>query len=81
MARVHLVGELQRRSRGVKTVDIDASNVRELIDVLKEQFPAMRDAGLSEMSVAIDGEIMTNADFETIRPDSEIHFLAAISGG
>jgi hypothetical protein len=62
-------------------LDIDAGTVRELIDALEEQFPALRDAGLSGMSVAIDGEVMPNADFELIGPESEIHFLSAISGG
>lgn len=81
MARVHLVGELRRLSDGVKIVDIDAGTVRELIDALEERFPAMRDAGLSDMSVAIDGEVMPNADYEPIGADTEIHFLSAISGG
>jgi hypothetical protein len=33
------------------------------------------------MSVAIDGEIMTNADYVAVDPDSDVHFLPAISGG
>ena len=68
MARVHLAGELRRLGHGLKTIDVDARNVRELIEALEERFPYMRDARLGQMSVAIDGEVMPHADHEEIGP-------------
>jgi len=81
MALVHLSGDLRRRVGGHKVLEIDASTVRELVAVLEDRFPAVKEAGLEGMAVAIDGEVMPNADFEHIGPDTEVYFLAAISGG
>ena len=81
MARVHLLGDLRRRCEGRKTVDVEATNVSELIAELERRCPDLRDVGLAHMSVAIDGEIMANADYLSVGPNSEIHFLPAISGG
>lgn len=81
MPRVHLLGELRRQCAGHKTVDIDAQTVVGLIAELESRFPDVRGAGLSHMSVAIDGEIMTNADYVEVAPEAEVHFVPAISGG
>lgn len=81
MALVHLAGDLRRRVGGHKLLEIDAATVAELVAAIEERFPAAREAGLQSMAVAIDGEVMPNADYERIGPESEIHFLAAISGG
>lgn len=81
MAIVHLSGDLRRRAGGNKLLEIDATTVGELIAAIEDRFPAAREAGLHAMAVAIDGEVMPNAEYERIGSESEIHFLAAISGG
>jgi molybdopterin converting factor small subunit len=81
MAIVHLSGDLRHRVGGHKLLEIDAATVGELVAVIEDQFPAARQAGLRAMAVAIDGEVMPNADYERIGPDSDVYFLAAISGG
>ena len=81
MARVHLLGDLRSRCGDLETLEVDAPNVRSLIDALEKRCPELIEVGLRSMSVAIDGEVMTNADFESIGPDTEIHFLSALSGG
>ena len=79
--RVHLLGDLKRRCGGRKTVDVEAETVSQVIAALEARFPDVRQAGLGHMSVAIDGEIMTNADYVTVAPEAQIHFLPALSGG
>ena len=81
MARVHLLGDLARRCEGLKTIHVNASNVSGLIFELERRFPEVREAGLDRMSVAIDGEVMANADYVPLGPGSDIHFLTPISGG
>lgn len=81
MAEVHFWGELRRASGGVRSVEIEAGNVKELIGVLEDRFPGLRDTGLAEMTVAIDGELMSNAEFEPVGPESEVHFLQPTGGG
>lgn len=81
MAQIHLWGELRRASGGVKSIEIEGRNVGEVIATLEERFPELRDKGLAEMTVAIDGELMSNAEFEPVGGDSEIHFLQPTGGG
>lgn len=81
MARVHLLGDLRSRCEGQATLEIEASTIRELIDEIEDRFPKVKEVGLSTMAVAIDGEVMSNADFEAVGPNTEVHFLSALSGG
>lgn len=81
MAQVHLWGELRRVCDGLKIVEVEAANVNELIEALEERYPALADLGLAGMTVAIDGELMSNAGFEPVGPDSEVHFLQPTGGG
>lgn len=81
MAQVHLWGELRRACGGTETVEVDAANVSQVIAALEARFPSLRDIGLAGMTVAIDGELMSNAEFEPVGPESEVHFLQPTSGG
>ena len=81
MALVHLSGDLRRHMGGHKLLQIEASTVLELVAALEDRFPEVKQAGLQKMAVAINGEVIPNADYERLQPDSEIYFLAAISGG
>jgi molybdopterin synthase sulfur carrier subunit len=81
MARVHLSGELRRLADGGKIVEMDAHTVIQLIDGLEERFPALRGHLRDGVAVAVDGEVMVSADYVAIRPETEIHFLPAITGG
>ena len=72
-------------------IDQEGGRVQRFKPPLVPQYPsgadlgalylANRDAGLRAMAVAIDGEVMANAEYEPIGPESEIYFLTAISGG
>ena len=81
MALVHLSGDLRQRVGGQKLLEVEAGTVGELVRAIEEQYPDARSAGLPSMAVAIDGEVIPNAEYERLGPESEVHFLAAISGG
>jgi molybdopterin converting factor small subunit len=78
---VVLSSRLARFAGGVEQVDVDARNVRQLIDALDERFPGLGEKLRSGSAIAIDGEIINEPLLEAIEPDSEIHFLPPISGG
>ena len=82
MAHVHFSAGLRSSfTGGVSELVIEASNVKALIRALDERFPGIG-AKLSEgTSVAIDGEIIPDADFEPLAATSEVHFLETIGGG
>jgi molybdopterin synthase sulfur carrier subunit len=72
---------------GVKQVQVEAANVRQVINALEEQFPGIKERLMEDnqvrpnLSVAIDGEIARMGLLERVRENSEVHFVPAISGG
>ncbi len=54
---------------------------RELMDELISEFSALDKKVLTDMAVAIDGEIIHTPYLETFSEGSEIHFIHKISGG
>lgn len=80
MAIVHLPSGLTSYTGGVDEVTINAPRVRELIDALGVQFPALGDR-LKDMSVAIDGQIYNDADYQPLSPGAEVYLVPRISGG
>jgi hypothetical protein len=65
----------------VESITLEAANVRELITLLEERFPGLAAKGLADMTVAVDGELMSNAELEPLRPRCEVHFLQPTGGG
>ena len=78
---------LQPLTEGVKEVEFDATNVRQVIQGLEERFPGIgqwleEDGRIKpNLAVAIDGETSSMGLLARVRPDSEVHFIPAISGG
>lgn len=59
----------------------EAGTVRRLIKLLDGRYPGIG-ARLSEgTSVAINGEIFPDAEYEDIPDGAEVHFLATLAGG
>ena len=87
MADVFIPTMLQSLSGGVKRVDIEAANVRQVIEKLEELFPGIKERLVEEgqirpnISVAVDGEIARMGILERIGQNSEVHFVPAIGGG
>lgn len=81
MARVILSGTLKQLAGGDAEVEVEASDVRQLLRVLGERYPALAPHLESGYAVAIDGEIFQDAWFAPIRDDSEVHLVPAIRGG
>ncbi len=81
MAQVFFPSALRPFTGGVKRVEIEASDIRQLLRALEERFPGLRERIESGLAVAIDGEIISDPLLEEVASDSEIHFLPSISGG
>lgn len=80
MATVILTGGLPQWTNGVERVEIAASRIADLIDALYARFPALR-GRLDQAAAAIDGEIHNQPRYQALEADSEVHFLAPVSGG
>ena len=66
---------------GEGRVDVDATNVLELMRRLGERFPELAPHLDDSLAVAIDGEIHQDDWFARLEPDSEVHLMPRIGGG
>ena len=87
MAKVFIPTMLQSLTAGVKQVDLDARNVRQIIERLEELYPGMKDRLVEEgeirsnLAIAIDGDVAIMGMLEKVEENSEVHFVPAIGGG
>ena len=87
MPTVFIPTMLQKMTGGVKQVDFEAKNVRQVIEELDRLYPGMKDklvedgAIRSNLAVAVDGEIARMGLLEKVAENSEVHFVPAIGGG
>lgn len=68
-------------------VTVEGATVRQVIDNLEKECPGIKDRLVeggrlkANISVAVDNEILPLGLVEAVGPDSEVHFVTAISGG
>lgn len=90
--RVYLPHALQALADGEAAVAVDgpAATVREALAQVWARYPGVRDRVITErgevrphVNVFVDGEAIRSLDgLDTqVRPDSQLHILAAVSGG
>ncbi|MBI3696833.1 MAG: MoaD/ThiS family protein [Acidobacteria bacterium] len=87
MAIVYIPAPLAALTGGRSRLEVEGATVREIIDNLEQTWPGIRERLLVEnhlrrnISVAVDGEVSPLGLLERVSPSSEVHFVAAISGG
>ena len=87
MATVFIPTMLQPMTGGVKQVEFEAGNVRQVIDGLDLLYPGIKERLVEEgrirpsLAVSIDGEVARMGLLEKVGPRSEVHFVPAIAGG
>ena len=85
MAIVFIPPQL-RKLTGVAEVEVDGGTVREVIELLEQQFPGVKerlftDGQLSPMLQLSVDHRMTRVVSTKVLPTTEIHFLPVIGGG
>jgi len=78
---VVIPSELRGLCGGAERVEMEAADVRSLVQTLDARFPGFARRLGTHFAVAIDGEILQDAWLEPLPPGSEVCFLPAISGG
>lgn len=82
MARVVLPQVIvDRFTKGVAEVEIEANNVRGLMKALEQRYPGIADVLEDEMAIAMNGSIYHDAYLEAVGADTEVHFIPRIGGG
>jgi molybdopterin synthase sulfur carrier subunit len=78
---------MRKLTGGYDRVTVSGKNLREAIADLDRQFPGVANELIengdikASIAVSIDGEVSANGVLDTIRENSEIHFMPQISGG
>ena len=81
MVEVVLWGSLKPAAGGRTKIEIEASNIRELLTRLGEACPGLKPQLAQGVSVSIDGRIYRDAWFQPIPPGGEVYILPRLSGG
>ncbi len=87
MALVYIPTPLAALTGGQSPVEVEGETVRQVIDNLERAWPGVRERLIvgnrlrPNISVAVDGEVTPLGLLEPVGAKSEVHFVAAISGG
>jgi len=81
VVEVHLWSGLRRFTDGVTVVSVEAATVGQMLDALVRAHPGLEPVIEAGVSVAIDGEVVTDGLHRAVGPDSEIYLMQRIKGG
>lgn len=81
MVQVTLWGSIKAAAGGTGQVEVEASNIRQLLDALRAQHPGLEEVIERGVAVSVDGEIHQDAWFVPITPESEVFVLPHMEGG
>ncbi len=81
MVAVRLWGSLAELADGQQTVEIEAANLRQLLDGLARDYPALKPQLDRGVSVSIDGKIYNDTWATPISEESEVVLLNRLVGG
>ena len=87
MAKVFIPTMLRPLCQGAQNLEIAAKTLDELLHCLDARCPGFYDRVVEggrvrpELAVAIDGEAMSYALHEPLRPDADVTIVPAIGGG
>ena len=87
MAIIFIPTMLQKMTGGDQKVDMEARNVRQVIERLEELYPGIKERLVEDgeilpnLAIAIDGDVAIMGMLEKVGENSEVHFVPAIGGG
>jgi len=87
MATVWIPSLMRDLTDGATTVTVGGATVAQVVDGLEERFPGIKDrlcdgsALRPGIAAVVDGVVARLGLLQTVRADSEVHFLPAIAGG
>ena len=87
MAQVWIPPLMRSLTGGDQIVEAEGATVRELVAALEERYPGIADRIIDEgrirpgWTVAVDGAVQNRGLRAAVRPDSEVHFVPAMTGG
>ncbi len=87
MAVVYIPSLMRDLTGGADKVEVAGETLRQVVNNLEAAYPGAKerlceeDGIRPEVAVAVDGEVTRMGMLQTVGPESEVHFLPAVSGG
>ncbi len=89
MATVHIPSHWRDRTGGNATIEVEGGTLRDTVRSLRQQYPALAEVLIDEVTgdirgeiaVAINSEVTENGLLEPVPDDAEIYLVPAIAGG
>ncbi len=81
MAKVIIWSSLKPHTGGESNLEIEASNVKDLLARLGETYPDLQPQLKRGVSVSVDGIIFRDGWLEHLKPESEVVLLPRMVGG
>ena len=81
MIRVAVWGSLREATGNREVVEVEAANVREMLEALGREYPALKPQLDRGVSVSVDGQLYPNAWLVPLEPESEVVLLPKVAGG
>ncbi|MBX2998950.1 MAG: MoaD/ThiS family protein [Caldilineaceae bacterium] len=87
MATVWIPPLMRSLTENQEQVEVEGETVRQIIEALDALYPGVAARLIDEnrirpgISVAVDGVIGNKGLREAVKPNSEVHFIPAMSGG
>ncbi len=90
MATVNFTQALKRFYPQLKTLDLEAATVVEVIESIEQTYPGIKsylvdDQGSlrKHVNVFVDGDLIHDREklLDTLKPNSEVYIMQALSGG
>jgi len=81
LVRVKLWGSLRPLADGQEILELDARNLKEVLDGISAEYPALQPWIERGVSFAIDGEIFRDAWFLPVSSEQEIVMMPYMTGG
>lgn len=81
MVQVTLWGSLKAAAGGSEHIEVEAANIRQLLDALRAAHPGLDPIIEKGVAVSIDGEIHQDAWLVPITSESEVYVLPYMEGG
>ncbi len=90
MATINFTTALKRFFPELKTLEVDAANVNELIDSIDERYPGIGNYLIDDqrmlrqhVNIFVNGNLITDRKQLTdkLTPESEVYIMQALSGG
>jgi len=78
---------MQSLTGGKGTIEVEGNTVRQIVDNLEATFPGIKDRLVDGdrirpgLAVAVDAEVSEEGLRQKVAAESEVHFVAAVSGG